>query len=282
MAATGGPNTRRTLRMRVETPEEGFPLAVSTSDAALLHYIGIHDTIVLANNQVRVPVSVSAECIQAHLVEGHLVSSTSVVAFLASLSAYRLKDHNTLQLNPSTDTKNDTQVLLKLSTAGAEIAAWENELLTALVKPQLAASADGQTLTCMTGGLPITLIKVTKARKPTSQVSTSTGRRRTRGIATLRAIESGGEEQRRMSLELKSLGKQQLQDMLRDIDVGSITIPTGHLLSAQLDLGLNNSQRIQLRRTTVPMFLLVSAPLCRKWIRLSMQCAVELLFIPPN
>ncbi|XP_019626641.1 PREDICTED: uncharacterized protein LOC109471732 isoform X1 [Branchiostoma belcheri] len=140
------------------------------------------------------------------------------------------------------------QVLMKLSTAGAAIAAWENELLTALVKRQLAASADGQTITCRTGGLPITLMKVTKARKPTSQVSASTGRRRTRDIATLRAIESGGDEQQQMSLELKSLGRQQLQDMLRDIDVGSITIPTGHLLSAQLDLGLNNSQRIKLRR----------------------------------
>ncbi|KAI8495272.1 hypothetical protein Bbelb_272580 [Branchiostoma belcheri] len=130
------PNNRRTLRMRVETPDEGFPVSVSTSDAALLHYI----------------------------------------------------------VNART---------------------------------QPCGQRERQS--------PISLIKVTKARKPTSQVSTSTGRRRTRDIATLRAIESGGEEQRQMSLELKYLGKQQLQDIL------SITIPTGHLLSAQLDLGLNNS-----------------------------------------
>ncbi|KAI8494610.1 hypothetical protein Bbelb_278360 [Branchiostoma belcheri] len=38
----------------------------------------------------------------------------------------------------------------ELSTTGPETAAWNNELLTSLVRRQLAASADGQTITCRT------------------------------------------------------------------------------------------------------------------------------------
>ncbi|CAH1271099.1 COL6A5 [Branchiostoma lanceolatum] len=140
------------------------------------------------------------------------------------------------------------EVLRKLERAGPNIQPWESELLLPLIKRQLAASPDGKTITCKTGGLPITLMKVTKARKPTTEVSSSTEKRRIGELRTVREKASGGSQQHLMALELKGVEKDVLEEMLHDINRSTVRIPTGHLLSAQLDLGMNNSQRVKLRR----------------------------------
>ncbi|XP_066302876.1 uncharacterized protein [Branchiostoma lanceolatum] len=61
------------------------------------------------------------------------------------------------------------EVLSKLERAGPNIQTWESKLLLPLMKRQLAASPDGKTITCKTGGLEapikqLTSITATKAR----------------------------------------------------------------------------------------------------------------------
>ncbi|XP_078682183.1 uncharacterized protein LOC144916734 [Branchiostoma floridae x Branchiostoma belcheri] len=140
------------------------------------------------------------------------------------------------------------EVLQKLANSGPAIAPWEDELLLQLVRRQLAAAADGKTITCKTGGLPITLLKVSKARKATGEASTKTGQRRTGEVKAVREIVSGGDTDGQMGLEMKSLGREALQNILRQMDLSAIQIPTGHLLSAQLDIGINYNQCRKLRR----------------------------------
>ncbi|KAI8494600.1 hypothetical protein Bbelb_278260 [Branchiostoma belcheri] len=137
------------------------------------------------------------------------------------------------------------EVLQKRVNSGPAIAPW---LLLQLVRRQLAAAADGKTITCKTGGLPITLLQVSKARKPTGEASIKTGQRRTGEVKAVREIVSGGDTDGQMGIEMKSLGREALQNILRQMDLSAIQIPTGYLISAQLDIGINYNQCRKLRR----------------------------------
>ncbi|XP_078660010.1 uncharacterized protein LOC144904748 [Branchiostoma floridae x Branchiostoma belcheri] len=61
------------------------------------------------------------------------------------------------------------QVIRTLTSAGPAIQAWENELLLPLIRRQLAASCDGQTVSCKTGGQEQAIEDLTSAAKQAAE-----------------------------------------------------------------------------------------------------------------
>ncbi|CAH1250145.1 Hypp8792 [Branchiostoma lanceolatum] len=116
---------------------------------------------------------------------------------------------------------------------------WEEQMLTPLVRRKVATAQDKQTIQCHTGGQPITLCKITKARKPTSEVTDATARSRTLEIQGARRLATAGDEHAQLQNELKIIPRAELQTMLRNMDLATIRIPDGHLLTAQTDIGIN-------------------------------------------
>ncbi|CAH1245992.1 Hypp7628 [Branchiostoma lanceolatum] len=95
---------------------------------------------------------------------------------------------------------------------------------------------------------PITLCKTTKARKPTSEVTDTTARRRWLELQGAPKVASAGKEHSLLQIELRIIPRAELQTMLRNMDLATIRIPDGHLLTAQTDIGINLSQTRQPRR----------------------------------
>ncbi|XP_019641230.1 PREDICTED: uncharacterized protein LOC109482826 [Branchiostoma belcheri] len=124
---------------------------------------------------------------------------------------------------------------------------WEDKLLAPLIKRKLTSSSHGL-IKCKTGGQPITLVKITSARKPSSEASSSTVRRRTSELQQARAAASGGEEQAQLVMELRAITRQDLARTLQELSLDTIRLPTGHLLAAAVDLGLTWSQTRNLKR----------------------------------
>ncbi|KAI8481624.1 hypothetical protein Bbelb_406250 [Branchiostoma belcheri] len=125
---------------------------------------------------------------------------------------------------------------------------WEENILTPLVKRKMANASDRQTIQCRTGGQPITLYKLTKARKTTTEVTRETARRRSVELNGARQVASAGDVHGQLQHELRVIPREELQTMLRDMDLAAVRIPDGHLLTAQTEIGINWSQTRKLRR----------------------------------
>ncbi|XP_078661522.1 uncharacterized protein LOC144905655 [Branchiostoma floridae x Branchiostoma belcheri] len=143
------------------------------------------------------------------------------------------------------------QVIRTLTSAGPAIQAWENELLLPLIRRQLAASCDGQTVSCKTGGQPIILRKLTKARKATTDVTPTTVRRRVKEVETARKITSRGDTALQLTKELQRLPREDLQAALKAVKLDKIRIPAASLLSAKTDLSITWHQTREMKRWLV-------------------------------
>ncbi|XP_078703695.1 uncharacterized protein LOC144928876 [Branchiostoma floridae x Branchiostoma belcheri] len=141
------------------------------------------------------------------------------------------------------------QVIRTLTSAGPAIQAWENELLLPLIRRQLAASCDGQTVSCKTGGQPIILRKLTKARKATTDVTPTTVRRRVKEVETARKITSRGDTALQLTKELQRLPREDLQAALKAVKLDKIRIPAASLLSAKTDLSITWHQTREMKRS---------------------------------
>ncbi|XP_066263922.1 uncharacterized protein [Branchiostoma lanceolatum] len=142
---------------------------------------------------------------------------------------------------------NGVQSILAEVNRPGPLRPWEEQILTPLIKRKLASS-NKRIIKCKTGGQPITLARITSARKTTTEVSSSTRRRRRGEIQQAREKSSGGEGQAQLLRELRALTRQDLQRTLQELNLDTIRIPTGHLLSAVTDIGLTFSQTRKWRR----------------------------------
>ncbi|XP_078620860.1 uncharacterized protein LOC144887476 [Branchiostoma floridae x Branchiostoma japonicum] len=133
--------------------------------------------------------------------------------------------------------------LIKEVSKPGQLRHWEKRLFTPLVRRQLPGP-----IKATTGGQPITLVRVTNARKKTTEASESTVRRRRAEISVARACTSGNEEQAQLVQELQAVSREELAKTLDDLQLDRIRIPTGHLLAAQVDLGLTWNQTRNLKR----------------------------------
>ncbi|XP_078607304.1 uncharacterized protein LOC144879578 [Branchiostoma floridae x Branchiostoma japonicum] len=136
------------------------------------------------------------------------------------------------------------------STTTEPLQQWENNMLLSLVRRQVSTSADKRTLKCQTPGQPLTFCRVTTARKPASEVTDRTARRRAQELQTARRLSSGGGGgvQHQLARELQLVPRETLKEMLQHLKLTLIRIPDGHLLSAKTDLNMTWSQTRELKR----------------------------------
>ncbi|XP_019616490.1 PREDICTED: uncharacterized protein LOC109464011 [Branchiostoma belcheri] len=95
---------------------------------------------------------------------------------------------------------------------------------------------------------PITLCKVTKARKATTDVTPTTARRRAHELQALRQVTNGGDTGLQLARELRLVPRDELQDLLKSVSLDQIRIPDGHLLAAKVDLNMTYRQTRELKR----------------------------------
>lgn len=94
----------------------------------------------------------------------------------------------------------------------------EQKYQTALNRAALKAS-DDSLIRCKTGGQPLYFMHVRKARKPTSQASTTSKRRRTKDLSVMRANVSGGTEidhEEQLAHELKRKARKNKLETILD------------------------------------------------------------------
>ncbi|KAI8509499.1 hypothetical protein Bbelb_133470 [Branchiostoma belcheri] len=88
---------------------------------------------------------------------------------------------------------------------------------------------------------------------------------------------SGGDSEGQLGLEMKFMGREKLHEILEKMDLSTIRIPTGALLSAQLDLRLAYSQCDGFRRSdlgakSIRVFAAPDCSLLSLWYGLSGAC----------
>ena len=101
-------------------------------------------------------------------------------------------------------------------------------------------------------------MKRTRARKATDQVSKKTAQKRSKELAEMRTVISGGPEGTQLKDELKAMGKAEREALLKEC-LGKefrITIPQGDVLAMKADLGetwykLRKLRRLDLYTTIV-------------------------------
>lgn len=101
----------------------------------------------------------------------------------------------------------------------------EQKLLTHLVKRALNNSADKVTVVCKTGGQPLILKKITKARKQSKDASSPLKKKRSRQLDKIRSDISGDSTSRHVQLssELKKLPQQSKETVCANAGVQSNT-----------------------------------------------------------
>ncbi|CAH1277623.1 Hypp9715 [Branchiostoma lanceolatum] len=95
---------------------------------------------------------------------------------------------------------------------------------------------------------PLTLQKVTVARKPASEVTKATDWRRAKEVHSTRNVTSGGDVEHQMVTEMKLVSQERLKEMLQSLKLDLVRIPDGHLLSAKTDLNMSWNQTRELKR----------------------------------
>ena len=94
---------------------------------------------------------------------------------------------------------------------------------------------------------PITLVKVGGCSVPSSEASKWTLKRRTEGMHRVRAITSGGDTTVQVAAEVKSLSKEEREEILQEVQL-PIMIPTDHALAMKADLAVPWNKLRTLRR----------------------------------
>jgi hypothetical protein len=111
----------------------------------------------------------------------------------------------------------------------------------------ISASPPDNILTLATRGRPSTWIRVPRAVAGTSDVSPRQATRRTKALNQVREIVSGGDTNKQLQLEVKSLPKASREQLLHDAGF-SVHVPAGQGLAMRCDVGLPWNQLRQLRK----------------------------------
>lgn len=84
---------------------------------------------------------------------------------------------------------------------------------------------------------PLTMVRVANSRVPSSEASRWTLKRRTNTIAKVRSIESAGDSSAQLASEIKSLSKEEREQLLSEAQL-PIYIPPDHALALKSDLSI--------------------------------------------
>ena len=84
---------------------------------------------------------------------------------------------------------------------------------------------------------PITLVPVRGCRVSSSEASRRTLKRRTEQIGRIRSLSSGGDSTAQLRAEIKSLSKEEREELLQQAGL-PVHIPIDHSLAIKADLGI--------------------------------------------
>ncbi|KAJ8043579.1 hypothetical protein HOLleu_10742 [Holothuria leucospilota] len=115
-----------------------------------------------------------------------------------------------------------------------------------IVKTKLKQSEDGRSLVFKTGGQPLTAVYITKPRLPSSSVSATTLRNRSKLLETTRGFVSKGESSNQLNDEIKQ--HKDLQSSLSNLHQQRVLIPTGEFLGLKADLCSSWKKNRELKR----------------------------------
>ncbi|CAH1242539.1 Hypp6816 [Branchiostoma lanceolatum] len=165
---------------------------------------------------------------------------------------------NTTRNNSHTISKPDTpppdntytgygKVTIDINEEGP-LTAEQEDTFTALYRRKAETSTDKGSVLVKTGGQPLKLVHVPKPRKKASEAAPSTIRKHAKFMQGVRDQVSRGDPAALMKEELKIHSRHELQKMLQELKLDQVRIPTGHLLAAKVDIGMNWNQCRKLRR----------------------------------
>lgn len=150
-----------------------------------------------------------------------------------------------LQAEPTTTTDTNTTCRQQLTvdqllTSPKEAyTSLKEEVGLFIIRQFLSQSQDGATILLKTGGQPLELVKRTRARKTTDEVTRKTARNRSKVVAETRTAVSGGAAGTQLKDELRPMGRLEREALLKEA-LGKefkITIPRGDILAMKADLG---------------------------------------------
>ncbi|CAH1242529.1 Hypp6804 [Branchiostoma lanceolatum] len=128
------------------------------------------------------------------------------------------------------------------------LTAEQEDTFTALYRRKAETSTDKGSVLVKTGGQPLKLVHVPKPRKTASEAAPSTIRKHAKFMQGVRDQVSRGDPAALMKRELKIHSRDELQ-MMQELKLDQVRIPTGHLLAAKVDIGMNWNQCRKLRST---------------------------------
>ena len=86
--------------------------------------------------------------------------------------------------------------------------------------------------------LPLTLVRVPKTSAPTTSVSSKTVTGHAKAISAVKEVVSGGDPSRQLQLEVKSLPREEREQLLHGPGF-HISVPMGQGLAMKYDVGLS-------------------------------------------
>ncbi|KAL8570149.1 hypothetical protein ACOMHN_030946 [Nucella lapillus] len=143
------------------------------------------------------------------------------------------------------------QILRPLSQLEGPLTDIEEEYFTRMVRIKLSEASDKMTVRCKTGGQPIILQKIVKARKASTQARTPLRKKRAKTMNKIRLNISGNTEEdaaKQQSTELKSAPKARKRLVLKEAKCGPVSVTAKQGAAIRVGLGLSETKhRVQRR-----------------------------------
>lgn len=141
---------------------------------------------------------------------------------------------------PATTTTCGELTVTQLLTALKEVyTSLKREVGLFIIHQFLSQSQDGATILLKTGGQPSELVKRTRARKTTDEVTRKTARQRPKVVGETRIALSSGAAGTQLKDELRAMGRLEREELPKEAlrKEFKITIPRGDILAMKADLG---------------------------------------------